>query len=90
MAVSSQRPELETRRAMLTQMRDSFRAQGFEAEMNVTALKVQIVQGEEESQALAKMIADYEGKARNCYRSAEGLSAELAKLPKPKKEKPAA
>lgn len=84
--MTNQRPELEVRRQMLTQMRDNFRAQGFEAETNVDALSVQTVDPENRA-VWEKMLSDYQGKAQNCYRSAEALSAQLAKLPKPKKEK---
>ncbi len=83
--MSSQQPELEVRRKMLTQMRDNLRAQGFEAEMNAEALAVQDSEGEEATNAKAKLIADYRTKASNGYKSAEALSAQLAKLPKPKK-----
>lgn len=72
---------------MLTQMRDNFRAQGFEAEMNAVAVRVQVASSEEEKSGKVKIISDFESKAQNCYLSAEELSGELAKLPKPKKEK---
>ena len=84
---SNQRPELEVRRTMLSQMRDSFRAQGFEAEMNAIGVAVQSADDEETKAARQKMIDDYNTKSENCYKSAEALSAELAKLPKPKKDK---
>jgi hypothetical protein len=83
----NQRPELEVRRQMLTQMRDNFRAQGFEAETNVDALAVQLTDGPEAKTQWEKMISDYRSKAENCYRSAEALTGQLAKLPKPKKGK---
>lgn len=70
---------------MLTQMRDNFRAQGFEAETNADALSCQVVPEPEQKATLEKLITDYKGKAENCYRSAEALSLQLAKLPKAKK-----
>lgn len=85
--MTTQRPELEVRRSMLTQMRDNFRAQGFEAETNAQALAVQFAPDTESKAALAKAVSDYETKSENCYRSAEAVSAQLAKLPKPKQEK---
>lgn len=72
---------------MLTQMRDQFRAQGYESEMNALAVSVQLGNTEEEKASQTKLVADYGTKAENCYRSAEELSAALAKLPKPKKDK---
>ena len=86
-SMTSQRPELETRRSMLVQMRDNFRAQGFEAETNALALVVQFAPDAETKAALAKAVSDYETKSENCYKSAEAISAQLAKLPKPKKGK---
>jgi hypothetical protein len=82
----TQRPELEVRRKMLEQMRDNLRAQGFEAETNVSVLSVQTV-GADEEEAQQKAIHDLEKKAANCYKGAERLSAELAKLPKAKATK---
>jgi hypothetical protein len=84
--MTNQQPELEVRRAMLVQMRDNLRAQGFEAETNVTVLSVQSVRaGDKDAQSQA--IADLKAKAQNCYRGAEELSLQLSKLPKPKKAK---
>lgn len=71
---------------MLTQMRDQFRAQGFEAEMNAEAVSVQVSESEEEEAARTKMVAECRSKAENGYRCAEKMSELLAKLPKPKKE----
>jgi len=82
----TQRPELEVRRKMLEQMRDNLRAQGFEAETNVLVLSAQSV-GADEKEAQQKAINDLEKKAANCYKGAERLSAELAKLPKAKAAK---
>ena len=86
MCMTSQRPELEVRRAMLTRMRDNLRSQGFEAETNVTVLSVQSV-GAEDKDAQSDAIQSLKTKSANCYRGAEELSAQLAKLPKPKKAK---
>jgi hypothetical protein len=82
----SQKPEVEVRRQMLTAMRDDLRAKGFEAETNVSVLSVQSV-GAEDEEARAKAIRDLEQKSANCYRGAERLSAELAKLPNAKATK---
>jgi hypothetical protein len=80
---SNQQPELEVRRAMLTQMLANLRAQGFEAETNVTVLSVQTANEDERADA----IADLKTKAQNCYKGAEELSLQLSKLPKAKKAK---
>ncbi len=85
----NQRPELEVRRQLLTQMRDDLRAKGFQAEMNAEALAVQTPSDDDNGRAVHdKAIADLKTMATNCYRGAEALSAQLAKLPKAKKEKP--
>lgn len=69
---------------MLKAMMDNFLKQGFEAETNAQALSVQVVD-EDSRDVLGKAVADYRTKADNCYRSAEELSGQLAKLPKAKK-----
>jgi hypothetical protein len=82
-----QKPDVEIQRRMIEQKRDQFRQAGFDAELEIATLKVQDVSGESEEDERGKMITTLKGKAENCYRSAEELSAMLARLPKPKKEK---
>lgn len=76
-------PTLETKRQMLTQAREQFRAKGFEAEMNIEALKVQSDDGDDASD----VIAQQQKLVHKFYASARRMDEMLAKLPKPKDEK---
>lgn len=80
-------PDIESKRQMLTNAREQYRAKGFEAELNVEAMKVQVVPGEDGAKKVAAQIAEHENTARNAYASARRMDELLAKLPKPKKEK---
>lgn len=87
MKANSQQPTLEVRRQMIEQRRDNFRAQGFDAELEISTLEIQETASPEEQQEKQKAIDVLRGKVRNCYKSAEHLSGLIAQLPKPKAEK---
>lgn len=77
-------PTLDSKRAMLTQARDDFRAKGYAAELNIEALRVQDA-GDDES--IEEQIKKYEHSRDNCYKAARRMDEMLSKLPKPKTEK---
>lgn len=77
-------PTLETKRSILTQKRDQFRAMGYEAEVEVETIAVQVAGTDEDA---AQTIANLKSKASNCYMSARRLDEMLAKLPQPKPDK---
>lgn len=83
----NQKPELEIQRKMIEQRRDNFRAQGFDAELEIETLEIQETAGDDEGREKEKAVEVLRGKSRNCYKSAEHLSGLLSRLPKPKKEK---
>lgn len=82
--MSAYPPTLETKRQMLTNAREQFRAKGYEAELNIEALKVQEGFGDEN---VAKQIDDLSNTAANSYKAARRMDEMLSKLPKPKDEK---
>lgn len=82
--MSAYQPTLDVQRAMLTQARDQYRAKGFEAEINIEALKTQDAGTGED---VAQQITQQEHTAANAYKAARRMDEMLAKLPKPKDEK---
>lgn len=77
-------PPLETKRAQLTQARENFRQQGYAAELNIEALRVQD-EGDDES--IAAQVKSFEHSRDNAYKAARRMDEMLNKLPKPKDEK---
>lgn len=55
---------------------------GFDCELDLAAARVQ--EGDDRD----RIISDLERKRDNCYAAAKEIAGLLAKLPKPKKEKP--
>ena len=80
----SYQPTLDVKRQMLTNAREQFRAKGFEAELNIEALKAQHPGAEED---IAEQLATHEHTAKNAYAAARRMDEMLSKLPKPKDEK---
>lgn len=78
----SYRPALEQRRAMLTSARDQFRQKGYEAELNIEALKVQ--SQEEDGETTEQRVTDATNTAENAYKAARRMDELLSKLPTPK------
>ena len=81
------RPTVERKRAQLEHAREQFRAQGYEAELNIEALKVQIVEAdadEEADDSIPRQITRLENTRDNAYRSARRMDELLSQLPAPK------
>lgn len=76
-------PDTETKRQMLINARDQFRAKGYECELNIMALEAQ----DADADVIKAKREDLENSRDNNYASARRMEEELRKLPKPKKEK---
>lgn len=75
-------PTLEVKRQLLTNARDEFRAKGYQAELNIEAIKAQaeIDDGDTQIERLTALAA-------NCYASARRMDEMLKRLPPPKAKK---
>lgn len=78
-------PPLDIKREQLTRARENFRQQGFAAEMDIEALRVQDAGDGESIEAQIKKL---EHSRDNAYRAARRMDEMLQKLPVPKGEKP--
>lgn len=73
------RPPKDRQREILTQMRDNWRDQGFQAEMNAVAAEEQTGE-DEDGKTVEERKATWQIKADNCYGSARKMDEELEKL----------
>lgn len=78
------RPPIEIQREQLTRAREHFRQQGFAAEMDIEAVRVQDA-GDGES--VEEQIKRLEHSRDNAYRAARRMDEKLKALPAPKADR---